>query len=183
MNDQTPDEEFLFQDKSNTSDVPAASNPDIMPQGAAQGAGVPANAAVLSAALTVEEERTWAMLAHWSILINLITGFGGPVVALVIYLVYKDRSRYVAYQAVQAFLFQIIVWVGAGIVIAATWILITVLMFVLVVFCLVPVGIVLSFIPLVALVYGVIGGVECNRGQDFRYWLIGDWVRGSMATS
>ena len=64
--------------------------------------------------LSPEDERTWAMLAHLSVLVNLVTGFLGPVAALVIYLVYKDRSRYVAYQSMQAFVFQLIWWVGAG---------------------------------------------------------------------
>ncbi len=47
------------------------------------------------------------MLAHLSILINLFTGVLGPVAALIIYLVYKDRSRYVAYQAMQSFIYQL----------------------------------------------------------------------------
>jgi len=40
----------------------------------------------------------------------------------------------------------------------------------------VPVAVLLSLIPLGALVYGVIGGVQCSQGLDFRYWLIGDWL-------
>jgi uncharacterized protein len=28
-------------------------------------------------------------------------------------------------------------------------------------------------------VYGVIGAIQTNQGQDFRYWLIGDWVRST----
>ena len=44
-----------------------------------------------------------------------------------------------------------------------------------------PVACLLSFLPLGALVYGIIGGVQCSQGQDFRYWLVGDWVRGTLA--
>jgi hypothetical protein len=22
--------------------------------------------------------------------------------------------------------------------------------------------------------------VQCSQGQDFRYWLVGDWVRGTL---
>jgi hypothetical protein len=62
--------------------------------------------------LSPSDERTWAMLAHLSVLANLITGVLGPIAALVIYLVFKDRSRYVAYQSMQSFLFQLIWWVG-----------------------------------------------------------------------
>src|SRR5256885_13126322 len=51
-------------------------------------------------------DLTWAMVAHLTVLLNLVTGFLGVVAALVIYLVFKDRSRYVAYQSLQAFVFQ-----------------------------------------------------------------------------
>ena len=45
------------------------------------------------ATMSAEDERTWSILAHLSMFLNLLTGFLGPVVALIIYLVYKDRSR------------------------------------------------------------------------------------------
>jgi hypothetical protein len=51
--------------------------------------------------LSSSDEHTWAMLAHLSVLTNLVTGFLGPVAALVIYLVFKDRSRFVAYHSMQ----------------------------------------------------------------------------------
>jgi uncharacterized Tic20 family protein len=126
------------------------------------------------------EERTWAMLAHLSILLNLISGFLGPVVAFIIYLVYKDKSRYVAYQYLQAFVFQLIWWVGAGIVIAVMWVFVGLLSAIIIGICLIPFAIVLSMVPLAALVYGVIGGIQTNQGADFRYWLIGDWLRGTL---
>ena len=47
----------------------------------------------------------------------------------------------------------------------------------------IPLSCVISLMPLVALVYGVVGAVQCNNGQDFRYWLIGDWVRGELTRS
>ena len=56
--------------------------------------------------LSPSDERTWAMFAHLSILINLISGFLGLLAALIIYLVYKDRSRYVAYHSLQSLFFH-----------------------------------------------------------------------------
>ncbi len=132
--------------------------------------------------LSPSDERTWAMLAHLSVLANLATGFLGPVIALVIYLVYKDRSRYVAYQSMQAFVFQLIAWVGGGFLVAAAWVLSGILTAVLVGLLCMPFACLLSFLPLGALVYGIIGGVQCSQGQDFRYWLVGDWVRGTLAS-
>lgn len=129
--------------------------------------------------LSQADERTWAMLSHLSILINLITGFLGPVAALVIYLIYKDRSKYVAYQSLQSFILQLITWVGGGIIIATAWIITGILSAVLIGICLIPISIILSLIPVAAVVYGIIAAVKCNQGEDFKYWLIGDWVRST----
>ncbi len=130
--------------------------------------------------LNPSDERTWAMLAHLSVLINLVTGFLGPIIAFIIYVVFKDRSRYVAYQALQSFVFQMIVWVGGGIIIAAAWMISGLLSVILIGLLLMPIACLLSFIPLIAPIYGIIGAVKTNQGQDFKYWLIGDWVRGTF---
>ncbi len=130
--------------------------------------------------LSQSDEKTWAMLAHLSILANLVTGFLGPVAALIIYLVFKDRSRYVAYQSMQSFIFQLIWWVGGGVIVAIAWTVSIVLSAILIGLLCFPVACVLSFIPLGALVYGVIGAIECSQGKDFSYWLVGDWVRGTL---
>jgi uncharacterized Tic20 family protein len=123
------------------------------------------------------------MLAHLSILLNLVTGFLGPIIALAIYLVYKDRSRYVAYQSLQAFVFQLVWWVGWGILVAMAWVISGLLAVVLIGCCLMPIALLLSLVPFGALVYGVYGAVQTSQRQDFKYWLIGDWVRGTLTDS
>ena len=130
--------------------------------------------------LSEADERTWAMVAHLSILLNLVTGFLGPVAALVIYFMYKDRSRYVRYHAMQSFVFQLIWWLGAGLLAGITWTIAGLLAVILIGCLLMPIALVITLIPLAALVYGVIGAVQTNEHQDFRYWLIGDWVRGEL---
>jgi len=130
--------------------------------------------------LSPSDERTWAMLAHLSVLLNLVTGILGTAAALVIYLVYKDRSRYVAYQSLQSLMMQLIVWVGGGIIVGAAWALTGILSAVVVGLACIPFVACLSVLPLVAIVYGVIGGIQCSQGSDFRYWLVGDWVRGTL---
>ena len=129
--------------------------------------------------LSPSDERMWAMLAHLSILLNLVSGFLGIVAALIIYLIYKDRSRYVAYQSMQSFVFQLITWGGGGILIAIAWVISGILSAILIGLLCMPFACLLSFLPLGAAVYGVVGGLQCNQGQDFRYWLVGDWVRGT----
>jgi uncharacterized protein len=134
--------------------------------------------------LSPSDERTWAMLAHLSVLLNLVTGFLGVGAALIIHLVYRERSRYVAYQAMQAFLFQLLFWAGGGLIIGAMWAVVGALSAVLIGILLIPFALILTFLfllmPLGALVYGVIGAIAASNGEDFRYWLIGDWALNLM---
>jgi uncharacterized Tic20 family protein len=126
--------------------------------------------------LSPSEERTWSMVSHLSILANLVTGFLGPVIPLVIYLAFKDRSRYVAFQSMQAFIFQLIAWVGAGLLAVIAWTISGVLAVILIGCLIMPFALLLSIIPLGALVYGLIGAVQSDQGQNFKYWLVGDWT-------
>lgn len=134
--------------------------------------------------LSPSEERTWAMVAHLSVLLNLVTGFLGVVAALVIYIIFKDRSRYVGYQAMQSFVFQLVFWAGAGLLIGLMWAITGALSAIIIGILCVPFAllfsVVLGLMPLAALVYGVYGGIEANEGKDFRYWLVGDWLRARM---
>ena len=128
-------------------------------------------------------ERNWALFAHLSILLNLITGILGPIVALIIYLVYRDRSRYIAYQSLQSTIFQLITWIGLGLLIGGIWLVTGALSIFLIGLLLVPFALLatvfLLIVPLASLIYGVIAGIKCSQGEDFQYWLIGDWVRGT----
>ena len=134
--------------------------------------------------LTPSEERTWSLLAHLSVLLNLVTGFAGPIAALIIYLVYKDRSRKVAYHALQALIFQLIWWYGGGLLIGAMWACVGVLSAILIGIILIPIAVlmtlVLAALPVGAVIYGIIAAIQVNQGQDFKYWLVGDWVRSTL---
>ncbi|MBE0681311.1 MAG: DUF4870 domain-containing protein [Anaerolineales bacterium] len=130
--------------------------------------------------LTPQEERQWAMLAHMGVLVNLVSGFLGPLVPLGIYMVYKDRSRYVAYQSLQALIFQLIWWVGGGALTGIAWAITGALSAVIIGVVCIPFACIISAMPLVALIYGVYGGIQTNQGQDFKYWLVGDWVRSTL---
>ena len=144
----------------------------------------PATANVPHQPMSPGDENTWGMLSHLSMLLNLLTGFGGPIAALIIYLVYKDRSRFVAYHALQSMLFQLIWWYGGGLLIGAMWLVVGFLSLFLIGIVLIPVAIpltcILALLPLGAIIYGIIGAVQTSQGQDFKYWLVGDWVRGTL---
>lgn len=126
------------------------------------------------------EETTWAVMAHLSVLLNLFTGFLGGIAAIVIYFIYKDRSRFVAYHAMQSFIFQAMTWLGGGLTSGAMIAFGGAFSFlILPLLCLIPAILILMLIPL-SLIYGVIGAVQVSNAGDFKYWLIGDWVRNIL---
>ena len=134
--------------------------------------------------LSPAEERTWNLLAHLSVLLNLVTGFAGPIAALIIYLINKDRSRKVAYHALQAMIFQLIWWYGGGLLIGVMWATVGALSVILIGIILIPFAIVMTLVlvllPVGAVIYGIIGAIQVNQGQNFKYWLVGDWMRSTL---
>ena len=130
--------------------------------------------------LTPAEERQWAMLSHFSVLLNLFTVFLGTLAPLIIYLVYKESSRFVAFHSLQALIFQSICWFGGSVFAVASGFLSGIIPGIGLV-CL-PLTCIFAVLPVVALVYGVVGGIHTNQGQDFKYWLVGDWVQSALST-
>ena len=121
------------------------------------------------------DEETWSALAHLSVFLNLFTGFLGPVGALVIWLMYKDRSPRVAFHALQSLWYQV-AWM---VILAVGWTVTTFLMIVLVGFLLVPVMVVASLVPFAHMAYAA---YKVNQGVDYRYPWISDLVDGGRNT-
>ncbi len=90
-----------------------------------------------------------SVLAHLSIFLNLVTGFLGPVAALIIWLVYRDRSCNVGFKALQSMWYQV-AWL---VILVAGWTVTTLLMFVLIGFLLVPVMALITLVPFVQSAY------------------------------
>lgn len=122
--------------------------------------------------MSAQDERTWSMVAHLSVLLNLITGIGGPVAALVIWLVYKDKSERVAFHALQSLWYQV-AW---AVILFVGWFVTTILMFVLVGFLLIPVMLIASLVPFVHMCYAA---YKVYQGVDYRYPVIADMIDGS----
>jgi uncharacterized Tic20 family protein len=119
--------------------------------------------------MSAQDERTWSMLAHLSILLSLVTGIGGPIAALVIWLVYKDKSQRVAFHALQSLWYQV-AWI---VIIFAYVIVSTVLSIVIIgifMFFLLP------LIALVPLVHQCYAAYKVYQGVDYRYPVIADMV-------
>jgi uncharacterized Tic20 family protein len=126
---------------------------------------------VLEETEVTSDEKTWAMFAHLSVLLGAVTvGLLGPVAAFVIWLVKKDESDYVAKQALQSLIYQIVVAVLSWVM----WGAIVVLFMVGIGCCLVPLGVLLD---LVAVGYGCYAAYVCSLGQEFKYPLIWDMIQ------
>jgi uncharacterized Tic20 family protein len=102
------------------------------------------------------EERSWGMLAHISGLIAAWLGgmsFLGP---LIVWVIKKDQSPFVADQAKEALNFQIAVtialWISGSLI------------------CVMGIGLVL--LPIVAIgsiIFSIIAAMEANKGVYYRY--------------
>ena len=121
--------------------------------------------------ISAQDERTWSMIAYLSVLLSLVTGIGGPIAALVIWLVYKDRSQRVAFHALQSLWYQV-AW---AVILFVGWSITFILMFVLIGFLLVPVMAIASLVPFVHQCYAA---YKVYRGVDYRYPVIADMVDG-----
>ena len=115
------------------------------------------------------DERVWASLAHLTMLVNIPTGFLGPVAAFVIWLVNKDRSEKVASQALQSVVYQV-AWL---VILAAGWAVTGLLMAVLIGFLLVPVMALLTIFPFA---YSAYAAYRVSKGDDFRYPFVADLI-------
>ncbi len=151
-----------------------------------------------------DEECQWAALAHASIWLTmfggfLTAGFVIPItifVPLVIFALYRKRSDYVAFHALQAFVLQLIGTVGVLallIIGGAAWALGMVVallaVFALIGVVLVPlwgvVGIALALLifamPVAALFLGTIAAIQTYNRLDYRYPYIAQWVDRQLA--
>lgn len=130
------------------------------------------------------DERTWAALAHASALLNLlVTGVGGPIGALVIWLTQKDRSRWVAFHALQSLIFQVVQFLVVVLFVGVVWVLGFAFSFATIgfgTFIAVPIMIMSFFLGAVVvfggLIYSLYGAYQVYEGREFRYFWIGDWA-------
>ncbi len=122
-------------------------------------------------------ERLWAALAHASILLNLVTLILGTMSVLVLYLMTRRRSPYVAFHALQALAFQVIVWIGGGLVALGAWRLSTALPASFFSIFLLPTAFLLSLVPLVGALVAGTGALLQWNGQEFSYPRISEWAR------
>lgn len=121
--------------------------------------------------MSENDERTWSMLSHLSVLLAFVGLM--PLGALVIWLIYKDKSPRVGFHALQALWYQV-AWV---VLLVAGWFTTFVLTFVLIGFLLIPVMMLASLVPVV---HGCYAAYKVNQGVDYRYPIIADKIDGGQ---
>ncbi len=120
--------------------------------------------------MSVQEEQTWSMVSHLSALAGLIGLM--PFGALIIWLIYKDKSPRVRFHAAQALWYQVawlVIWLVAG-VIGFVFVLVTLGFGAILV---APLGFVLWLAPIA---HGCYAAYKVNQGVDYRYPIIADMV-------
>jgi uncharacterized Tic20 family protein len=122
--------------------------------------------------MSAQDERTWSVIAHLSVLLAL----GGlmPFGALLVWLLYKDRSQKVRFHALQAIWYQI-AWIGLFIVYALVTVVLSIVTLGIAAILLVPLAFVLAIVPLA---HGCYAAYKVNKGVEYCYPYIADRIEG-----
>jgi uncharacterized Tic20 family protein len=122
--------------------------------------------------MSAQDERTWSMIAHLSVLAELVGLM--PFGALIVWLLYKDRSQKVRFHALQALWYQI-AWIVIFVVYAFVTVILSIVTLGIAAILLVPLGFVLAIVPLV---HGCYAAYKVNQGVEYRYPYIADRIEG-----
>ena len=121
--------------------------------------------------MSPQDERTWSMVAHLSVLAGLVGLM--PLGALIIWLVYRDRSRRVGFHALQALWYQI-AWL---VILVVGWFVTFILSLILIGLLFIPVMFIASLVPFV---HGCYAAYKVGQGVDYRYPFIADRIDGGV---
>jgi uncharacterized protein len=119
--------------------------------------------------MSAQDERTWSIVAHLSVLAALVGLM--PLGALVVWLIYKDRSPVVRFHAAQALWYQV-AWIVILIAYTIVSLVLSIVVIGIFMFFLLPI------LALVPLVHGCYAAYKVSQGVDYRYPYIADKVDG-----
>ncbi len=144
------------------------------------------------------DEWTTAALAHASVLLTLILGAAGgvgaligPAVALAIYFGYREKSRFVAFHALQSAAYQVVgillyavTATVLGSMVGMAWSVSGALVEVFVGFLIMPFALLMTLLmvlvlvgaPLIWIGYGLYASYKVYQGNNFHYQWIGEQV-------
>lgn len=119
--------------------------------------------------MSQQDEKTWSIVAHLSVLVGLIGLM--PLGALVVWLLYKDKSQRVGFHALQALWYQL-AWL---VVLVVGWTMSFVLTVVLIGFLMMPIMALLSLVPFI---HGCYAAYKVSQGVEYRYPYVADRIDG-----
>ena len=122
--------------------------------------------------MSPQDEQMWSILSHLSVLLAIVGLM--PFGALLIWLIYKDRSERVRFHALQALWYQI-AWI---VILVAYALLSTVLSLVLIGFFM---FFLLPFLAFVPIIHGCYAAYQVSQGVEYRYPYIADRIEGPRA--
>lgn len=125
--------------------------------------------------LSPQDERTWSILSHVSVLAWPLTGFL-PVAPLIVWLVYKDRSPRVGFHALQSLWYQV-AWLVLGTIGGFLGTVFTLLTLGIGIIVVAPLALVLGLVPFVHQLYAA---YKVSQGEDYRYPAIADRIDGGQ---
>ncbi len=134
---------------------------------------VPATSDFSQGELSTQDERTWSILSHVSVLAWPLTGFL-PIAPLIVWLFYKDRSPRIGFHALQSLWYQV-AWLVLGTVGGFLATVFTLVTLGLGIFVVAPLAAVLGLVPFVHQLYAA---YKVSQGLDYRYPFIADKIDG-----
>ena len=115
-----------------------------------------------------DDDRLWAMLAHLFGLLGYVSVIGQYIAPLVVFVLYREKSKFVAFHALQSLFFQLAL---LGITVVGT------------VFGILTCGIGFLLVGPVLVggfVYTIVAAIRANQGEWFEYWLVGKWAKQQL---
>ena len=113
--------------------------------------------------LATRDEKLWSMAAHLLALVGYVVGVGQYLAPLVLFLIYRQRSKFIAFHALQSLFFQLLVVVAVFISLALKSVLIGFLL--------------LPLVVVAAAAFPLLATYRIYKGEEFEYPLVGRWAR------
>lgn len=110
------------------------------------------------------EDKNWGMLSHLiTLAVNYFTGGLGWIVGFIIYAVKGKESKFVAFHALQASLFQLAIAALCWVCVCLFWLVIPILF--------------IFILGVMGIVYPIIGMIKANNGELWEYPFVGAFCR------
>lgn len=143
--------------------------------------GGPAVRGTPGGTLSPRDERTWSVFSHLSGLAWPFTGLL-PIVPLIVWLVYRERSPRVGFHALQSLWYQT-AWLGLAVAAGFLSFLFVVVTLGVGALLVVPLWFLAPLLVLVPVAHQLYAAYKVNQGEDYRYPFVADALDGSRRAS